>query len=366
MSQFTPKQIISDIPIVENTDILVYNPLEVFVDRVHEKEICHTAIITDLLNPYGKHQMGTLFLSSFLNSLKINCNDLSLNEIEIKRERKIKSSLPNMDERSIDICLQIKTGENKYAIIVENKINNADERIEQLLDYKKGLEEEGYKVIKTVCLQGSSRKNIGADINITPKKLSSIWKPLIPDTAYGLKAYLTLLENMDKKTDLLKNANEFLELDDNEIKTIRTIALSFNEIAHPIFIRIINELKKRKELDFKPVRKGLNTGHIYNINRNTCLQLWNEEEYRDGSNRGFWIEVWFYDFNRFEIWIAQDKDSTNDLDLNTYKKSEEHLWYYVDKNVNRILNDGKEAKKFDFPNRDNFEEMIIYIYIGFV
>ena len=184
--------ILNKISIEDVTGSLEYNPLEIFVNRVREKEICHTAIIADLLNPYGKHQMGTLFVYSFLNFLNVASDDFSVNELEIKKERKVKSSLTNMDERSIDICLQIEKDGGKCAIIIENKMNNAGEQTEQLSDYKRALEEEGYNVMKTVCLQGSSYKYIGADIDITPKELFSIWEPLVPDSAFGIKAYLVV------------------------------------------------------------------------------------------------------------------------------------------------------------------------------
>ena len=53
--------IINKIPINIDTmeGILEYNPLEVFVNRTREKEICHTIIIADLLNPKGKHRLIT-------------------------------------------------------------------------------------------------------------------------------------------------------------------------------------------------------------------------------------------------------------------------------------------------------------------
>ena len=154
-----------------------------------------------------------------------------------------------------------------------------------------------------------------------------------------------------------------MRLDDNEIKKIRTIALSFNEIANPVFTEIINKLKEKK-LDFKPAKNGLNTGNIYKIiDVDPCLQLWNEEAYNKGPNKGFWMEIWFYDFNRFEIWIKTD-EGVELLGLDDYCKSKDtkNVGYYVDKRIDIFENDGIEAKKFDFPNKNDFKEMINYVF----
>lgn len=277
---------------------LEYNPLEVFVNRTREKEICHTSIIADLLNPNGRHRLGSIFLSSFINHLGVDkkCN---LNEAKVRKERPIQSSLPNKHIRSIDICIEFVNAEEKYAIIIENKMNNAPEQIRQIEDYKKGLEKEGYEVLKTVCLQGSSYKNIGADLYIEPKELSSIFTVSMPNTEHGIKSYLMLLKNMNKETDLLRIAEEIWNMEDDDIKKIRKITSSFNAISKHAFKEIINHLNKETSFNFQRVRPSENTGDIYDIISDSCLQLWHEESYQKGHNHSFWIEIWFHEFYRF-------------------------------------------------------------------
>lgn len=352
--------ILNKISIEDVTGSLEYNPLEIFVNRVREKEICHTAIIADLLNPYGKHQLGSIFLFSFLK--KIGLEDLLcyLDEVKIIKERSVQSSLPNKEKRSIDICIDFN--KNKYAIIIENKMNNAPLQKEQISDYKKGFKQEGYQVLKTVCLKSAFYKDIGADINITPRELASIFETSTQKTACGINSYLMLLRNMDKETDLLKNAEIIWNMDDSDIRKIRTIASSFNEIHKKAFEEIVKCLNRDKSFDFKEAKSRGNGGDIYQIVGYSCLQLWNEESYHDGDNKGSWIEIWFYDFNRFEIWIKTD-EGVELLGLDDYCKSKDtkNVGYYVDKRIDIFENDGIEAKKFDFPNKEKFKEMIDYV-----
>lgn len=354
MDNIEIRNIVNNIDIPTNLAAEEYNPMEVFVDRVREKEICHTAIIADLLNPYGKHRMSRIFLDSFLDYLKIK----KYNDVIIIKERSIKSCRQDMGRRRIDICIELTDGETKYAIIIENKINNAEEQIEQITDYKKGLKKEGYIVLKTVCIQGVSGKNIGADVDISPRKLSSILK-VCAHQNHNIKSYITLLENMDRKTEFSDTAKNILKMKDCEIDKIRTIAFSFYEIPKQVSLKIIDCLNK-KHFHFSELKKkGANKGDIYDIVSDNHLQLWNEESYKEGHNKGFWIEVWFYDFDRFEIWIRQDEDKNISLNLKNYTKSKKYEWYYVDKTAN--INSESEAKKFDFPDEKQFTKLVDYV-----
>ena len=43
----------------------IYNPMETFVEYVSQKEICHSSILADLLNPLGRHGLGRSFLGNY-------------------------------------------------------------------------------------------------------------------------------------------------------------------------------------------------------------------------------------------------------------------------------------------------------------
>ena len=80
-----------------------YNPLEYFVEQVSTKEIRHTKILADLLNPDGPHKYGRLFLDSFLDL--IQCQIPENCDIKVNRESKVSRVLTEGSDRSIDLLL---------------------------------------------------------------------------------------------------------------------------------------------------------------------------------------------------------------------------------------------------------------------
>lgn len=60
----------------------IYNPMETFVECVSQKEICHSSILADLLNPLGRHGLGRSFLDVFLK--EIGCE--SFKDVTIRTE----------------------------------------------------------------------------------------------------------------------------------------------------------------------------------------------------------------------------------------------------------------------------------------
>ncbi len=90
----------------------------------------HSAFITELLSPKGKHNKGALFLEIFIKKLKIPKIDATF--CEVLKEYHI----PNMHKESwgrIDIFIQDIV--NNVNIIIENKIY-ANEQHEQLNRYR--------------------------------------------------------------------------------------------------------------------------------------------------------------------------------------------------------------------------------------
>lgn len=287
----------------------IYNPMETFVEYVSQKEICHSAILADLLNPSGIHGFGRFFLDGFLN--KIGCEGFE--DATIRTEMSVPRILTvGCGLRRIDIC--IINNKNKNVVLIENKLNNAKEQDCQLADYKAGLKHKGYNVVKTVCLQGSDFNEIDADVNLSLIDLASLIEEACGDCC-ELKSYIALLKNMGHKEKIYKEVKNLLSLDKDIVAKVRDLSRPFYEdmVSEYCFNEIASKLKERsKELSFSIKRR--------------YMQIWNDDGYKYGRNSGYWVELWFCDYDRFEIWIRCD--SKNELNLDDYVQDDKEQNYY--------------------------------------
>lgn len=111
---------------------------------------------------------------------------------------------------------------------------------------------------------------------------------------------------------------------------VRDLSRPFYEdtVSEYCFNEIVSELQEKSkddlELSFSKKRR--------------YLQIWNDEGYKNGTNYGYWIELWFRDYDRFEIWIRCD--SENELKLKGYVQDETDRDYYRHRNG---------VKSFPFP-----------------
>lgn len=303
----------------------IYNPMETFVKYVSQKEICHSSILADLLNPFGQHGLGRSFLDAFLK--EIECNE-TFKDVTIRTEMPVLRILTDgSGPRRIDIC--IINNHNKDVVIIENKLNNAQEQQCQLADYKAGLKHNGFNVVKTVCLQGSTPNDIGADIDLSIMHLARLLENACGNSC-ELQSYITLLKNMGYKEKMNKEVEKLLSLDNETFDKVRDLSRLFynDEVSEYCFNEIVSELqeKSKDDLDLSFSKKR------------RYLQIWNDKGYKNGTNYGYWIELWFHDYDRFEIWIRCD--SENELKLKGYVQDETDRDYY--KHINGV-------KSFPFP-----------------
>ena len=84
-----------------STVCVEYNPMETFVKYVSTKEIVHSRIIAELLNPNGSHHLGSRFLESFLAYFYPKYEDFDMKNVQITTERYIPSN-----RRKIDIFIE--------------------------------------------------------------------------------------------------------------------------------------------------------------------------------------------------------------------------------------------------------------------
>lgn len=109
-----------------------YNLFQV-INMTSDETRVHSAMIADLLNPKGKHQMGDIFLRLFIHCLKTQQlnHELSFtyNKAKVECEKYIG---PKMEKSGGRLDIYLTDGVNH--IIIENKIYAADQK-NQLLRY---------------------------------------------------------------------------------------------------------------------------------------------------------------------------------------------------------------------------------------
>ena len=106
---------------------------------VDHYEVTHSSIIAEFLNPKGSHGQGTLFVEAFIEKLKLQDFDFSLNDIVVSTEYVI----PN---GRFDIIIY---NGDKQAIIIENKIYAQDQwmQLKKYDDYAKYKYSNGYRIV---------------------------------------------------------------------------------------------------------------------------------------------------------------------------------------------------------------------------
>lgn len=116
-----------------------YNIFDVL--GVTSNELCHSAIVTNLLNAKGKHGQKELFLKLFLNNVKekfeVSNGKKVLDEFDIKNSNAIKEKHTGRVDYEAEQGgrIDIIINDGKSNIIIENKIY-AEDQPKQLIRYK--------------------------------------------------------------------------------------------------------------------------------------------------------------------------------------------------------------------------------------
>lgn len=341
-------ELIAKVPAFEGSKP-IYNPMETFVKYVSQKEICHSSILAELLNPLGRHGLERSFLDAFLK--EIECDE-TFEDVTIRTEMPVRRMLTDgSGPRRIDIC--IINNHNKDVVIIENKLNNAQEQQCQLADYKAGLKHNGFNVVKTVCLQGSNFNDIGADKNLSIMELANLLENACGNSC-ELQSYITLLKNMGYKEKMNEEVEKLLSLNndtkdpkDSPFAKVRNISRLFynDEVSEYCFDEIRSSLENMNK-DFLELNFSRKDNGYFNNERCTSLQIWNK-----GSNSGYWIELWFFDYSRFEIWIKGNSKSKRNLND-----------YVLDKRWNDYYRHKDGVVLFQFPGKEWKTTMIDKIW----
>lgn len=107
----------------------------------YRKENFHSDLLKVILDPKTTEIGNAEHLQNFLEIIGLNKNTFG-NESSIKKYVQVER-----EEHRVDLLIKYNNPKSKKAIIIENKINNADDQDNQLARYYKRLIEEGYEVL---------------------------------------------------------------------------------------------------------------------------------------------------------------------------------------------------------------------------
>ncbi len=119
-----------------------FNLFELISD-VYYRENLHSDILRALLDPEGKHQMGGKYLRLFLEFLRSQGAAVDVSQYE---QAQVEREKGRIDVRILD-------QKSKRAIIVENKINDADDQPRQLPGYLEQVRNLGYNCDAIIYLR---------------------------------------------------------------------------------------------------------------------------------------------------------------------------------------------------------------------
>lgn len=338
-----------------------YNPMEIFYKKVSEKEVCHNAIIADLLNPKGKHQCNSAFLCNFMSF--INCTTYDEKEMNVITERSVERVKTSGEgKRRIDILLEWNEGANKNAIIIESKLNNAIFQESQIEDYKAALEQEQYIIVSSVVLSDNILKNEQSDyhylyckdlvkwIEDTTKQLEYNKKSVIEKR---LSNYLSILKQKTYKTDMRTTANNILKMTDEDLIKIKNLVDSFNDYL----------IKARIDETKENIKEFLQRNPDYCFeepDNGYCLQI---KEKKTKEKNGLIVEVYYFDGNpeseryekNTEIWIKNSNTSKYFINFSNIEYLQDYIQHTKEKEY--YYNKNEEAFVFNYLEKKSRTKM---------
>jgi hypothetical protein len=164
---------------------------------VTTREVRHSALLANLLNPDGDHAQGHLFLTKFLERCANKFPDFPMPKGDIRRAAWYIERERGIRGKRLDIV--IRSPSLRYMVIIENKVRAGIDK-GQLDDYETWLKKE------------KTHYPNQAMIILTPigERANSSWFPLSyeSDIKYWLESCLQLIEPPHLKETL----NQYLEL----------------------------------------------------------------------------------------------------------------------------------------------------------
>lgn len=258
-----------------------FSIIPLMYERISLKELLHSEIIAELLRPGGTHNCGDLFLQEFMRSIEIDPKLQDFSDIEVITESYTDTG------RRIDIL--IVWGNN--AVIIENKLNNAADRLNQLKDYLNDTEKKGKTVLKIVYIPlyagKKSPENVPGIFYLCPQDLSE-WLKACARKSQGafhvVLPYIQLLNYINQSNRNYMKAQELYELLKQDPKLMDAALNIANTLYSPEWVKFLCDQLCDK------VKTQLNDPNLNNWPNKKESELWlrlgnGKEEHK------YWVSV---------------------------------------------------------------------------
>lgn len=313
-----------------NASDVIYNPMEQFVTYVSTKEYVNSKIIADLLNPWGEHRMGACFLIKFLKHISeigmapasfTDVNNM-LQEVRVNTE----SFAPTSDSNGrIDILITFVFDGRPYAIIIENKLNDACDQPDQLKRYNDYVENElGYSADQRITVYmprvGNKCNTYLNAVVINATDLAKIIDETIIESVSpnktAIQAYSNYLKNISINNLIMDNAKKLEELTSDDIQKAKAIKDAYDKLPDA-FAESLCKTYREKGYDTK-----IAAGHT----KYCCI--WNQKAYKETS---LWLAVGF-EHEACYFYIVSDNEDTykgyiGGINVAEPSYSKGHFWF---------------------------------------
>lgn len=339
-----------------------YNPMELFADYVSRKEEVHSKILADLLNPSGEHQLGYGFLTNFLRELNIIVETqtsptagIPIKVINISTEHPAPANINGENKNGrIDIFLLLECAEKQYAIIIENKLNDAGDQPQQLKRYNEYVR-TNHKIpdtqIRTVYLPRIDKKceyddtkvinatELAAILDKTLSESNSPAKPVI-------QAYSNYLKNISINNIIMNNAKILSEMTEADILNAKAIKEAYDMLPQA-FAKTLKE--DYEENGYKTEISADYPHYCY---------IWNKTAYDKTS---LWLAVGFNHSSYFIYVVSNNEEKLNKenyvSELEIVKSNPTKGYYWLrPENENDFTGDFKSKNDFNqlYPKIDEW------------
>ena len=296
-----------------------FNLMSLMYEKIHGKEVIQSTLLAGLLDPNENHKFGDLLIKQFFKYLELD-KTLNLEEIKdivVKTERTVTDDDKN--NRRIDILITFKYNGEDHAIIIENKLHNANEQKDQLDDYFYRIKNEGYIVDKIVFMPLNKEY-------YKPHASYETMQKVVPFDAGNIIHWLNNSIEEAKKDNIEHSAlvqyKDFFECLIDKNKNIMEIQKIINEFS-PSEIKKIEEIANLINTDsWIKARFKLITEFVKAEKNNISVLYFTQgyvQLFFEGCN--LWVELWLRE-NHIDFYLVSKEKIVEDKEVIKKGKTE--------------------------------------------